>query len=214
MRRSAFGCSHRRWRPAAATAFSLTAGAERLSLAGAWPRWKSRLRPDAATLGSGQPDPGAAVPGAAVAGAGGGAAPPAREGEGTQQAVQYIDLDSRLGRLEGRSPGTTRGRASADNGQFRDIQLGAPGATCGQHADAAAAAAPADGFRHCRVACPGGHACAGPRHLAPPPLRPRRVSIRGVRRRSTTTPSGHFKDRYAESARRFQKFIDTYPAEI
>ena len=41
---------------------------------------------------------------------------------------QYIDLDSRLGRLEGRAPGASAGATPGPNsGQLQDIQLGTPG---------------------------------------------------------------------------------------
>ena len=108
---------------------------------------------------------------------------------------QYIDLDSRIGRLEGRNPaapaGPNPGNAS-NNGQMQDIQLGTPGAAAPVASAPANAASPAPGA-----------------NLPPPAAPPAPVE----------DPKGAYdaafsalKDgRYAESARRFQTFIEQHP---
>ena len=127
---------------------------------------------------------------------------------------QYIDLDSRLGRLEGRSPGTApAGQASADNGQLQDIQLGAPQGDAASHADAAAAAAPADGFTPLPASpAPAATPVQDLGTAAPPAPAPAPRLDPAAEKAAYDDAFGALKDgRYAESARRFQKFIDTYP---
>lgn len=105
---------------------------------------------------------------------------------------QYIDLDSRIGRLEGRG-GTPAApaapAANPNNGQLQDVPLGGPGA-------ANPAAAVDD-----RGAPPPAAAVAAP--PAPNPA---------DEKSSYDQAFNALKDgRYAESARRFQSFIEQYP---
>ena len=121
---------------------------------------------------------------------------------------QYIDLDSRLGRLEGHAPGAqpaAPGAAAHDNAQQPDIQLGA-------------GVAPA--------MAPQGS------HDVPERARQNVGELRADERGDLNAPSGAaappadaageqptydaafaaLKDgRYAEAARRFQTFLDQYP---
>ncbi|MEP7097470.1 MAG: tol-pal system protein YbgF [Dokdonella sp.] len=124
---------------------------------------------------------------------------------------QYIDLDSRIGRLEGQGAGASApaaGRGAAQVTQPADIDLGNPGNTparrdtvnparnnAGDGLSAAdQAAMPADG---------GANASANP------------AVTPGDAAAETTAYNAAFaalKDgRYAESARSFQSFIDQYP---
>ena len=101
---------------------------------------------------------------------------------------QYIDLDSRIGRLEGRGASgpaaAAPSPANANNGQMQDIPLGAP----------AAAAPPQD--------------AAPPSDVTPPPP----VANPADEKSAYDQAFNALKDgRYAESARRFQAFIDQYP---
>jgi len=104
---------------------------------------------------------------------------------------QYIDLDSRIGRLEGRGaagPATAAPPANANNnGQLQDIPLGASGSA------PPPANAPID--------------TALPVAATPPP------GANPVDEKTAYDQAFNaLKDgRYAESARRFQAFIDQYP---
>lgn len=116
---------------------------------------------------------------------------------------QYIDLDSRLARLEGRggSPApAAAGAAASNNGQLQDITLGA-----------APAAQPPGAPRG-----PGG---APPPNLAPSAAPPAAAAAdaappatAGDEKADYDQAFSALKDgRYAESARRFQAFIGQYP---
>jgi tol-pal system protein YbgF len=63
-----------------------------------------------------------------------------------QSKDQYIDLDSRIGRLEGRGPGAgaPAGSAPANNGQMQDVPLGGPGVANNQPPPSAPPANPGD----------------------------------------------------------------------
>jgi tol-pal system protein YbgF len=120
---------------------------------------------------------------------------------------QYIDLDSRIGRLEGRNPGAAPAAAApanANNGQLQDVPLGSPAS---------------------------GSPTTVPAQTPPPPTAPadaRTNPADADLQSATGTPSAPaspedaksaydqafsaLKDgRYAESARRFQAFIGQYP---
>jgi tol-pal system protein YbgF len=109
---------------------------------------------------------------------------------------QYIDLDSRLARLEGRGGSATAAAPAApatNAGQLQDITLGAT---------AAAAASPqaGDGASAGVAEQPPADASG----LAPPDA--------GNEKADYDQAFNALKDgRYAESARRFQAFIDQYP---
>ena len=109
---------------------------------------------------------------------------------------QYIDLDSRIGKLEGRTPGAPPAAApgNANTGQMQDIQLGAPGA-----------AAPV-------ASAPGN---AAPLPSAPPANLPPQNAPPAPTEDPKAAYDAAFsalKDgRYAESARRFQTFIEQHP---
>jgi tol-pal system protein YbgF len=108
---------------------------------------------------------------------------------------QYIDLDSRIGRLEGRAPGAAPAPAAANggNGQMQDIQLGTPGAPGAQPASASAPP-PAP----------------GPAANVPPPAAP--AAVAEDPKAAYDAAFNALKDgRYAESARRFQTFIEQHP---
>lgn len=103
---------------------------------------------------------------------------------------QYIDLDSRLGRLEGQGGGAPPAAAApAPAQQPPDIELGSPGATprVGGLTPEDRAAAP--GVANANPPADAAHAMA-----------------------AYNEAFSALKDgRYAESARRFQSFIDQYP---
>jgi tol-pal system protein YbgF len=115
---------------------------------------------------------------------------------------QYIDLDSRVGRLEGGGGGVAP--RPADSGRLDDIQLGAPtGAAStpppstdpaldlGSSAQPAATSAPA---------------------AAPPPVTTGARFDPAAEKATYDEAFAALRDgRYAESARRFQAFIDAYP---
>ena len=110
---------------------------------------------------------------------------------------QYIDLDSRIGRLEGRNPAATPAAAGATNtngAAMQDVQLGSPQAP-------APAAAPA-GAPDAAQSPVAASADAG---MAPAPAAQDPKS-------AYDAAFGALKDgRYAESARLFQTFIAQYP---
>ena len=109
-----------------------------------------------------------------------------------QSKDQYIDIDSRIGRLEGRAPGTAPAGAppaSAAGGQLPDAQLGGN----------APAQNPAP-----RMTPPPG---AAPPPNNAPPANP------ADEKAAYDQAFGALKDgRYAESARAFQGFISQYPS--
>jgi tol-pal system protein YbgF len=131
---------------------------------------------------------------------------------------QYIDLDSRLGRVEGRAPGSAPGgNAPANNGHLEDIQLGAPqGDVTGNGTvpapDRFESAPPRDDrAAPVEERLPGSDPNRGApiedRTPAPAPrLDP------AAEKAAYDDAFGALKDgRYAESARRFQSFIEAHP---
>jgi tol-pal system protein YbgF len=119
---------------------------------------------------------------------------------------QYVDLDSRLGRIEGRAPGDAApasgaaAAAAAASQQPPDIELGSP--STGSTLDAAPAAPMAGNLTEADRAALPPDAAAAP-------------AMPGDPATESATYAEAFqalKDgRYAESARRFQSFIDSYP---
>ncbi|MDR3385442.1 MAG: tol-pal system protein YbgF [Rudaea sp.] len=107
---------------------------------------------------------------------------------------QYIDLDSRIGRLEGRNsgaPAAAAPQAGANNGQLQDIPLGG-----------AAGAAPPQGT------APQDASNIPPGEISAPPQAANPADEKSAYDQAFNA----LKDgRYAESARRFQAFIDQYP---
>ena len=112
---------------------------------------------------------------------------------------QYIDLDSRIGKLEGRAPAAPPAApGNANNGQMQDIELGTPGA--------AATVASAPG-----TAAPPPVPVSGPgaANMPPPGAQP---AIAEDPKAAYDAAFSALKDgRYAESARRFQTFIQQHP---
>lgn len=109
---------------------------------------------------------------------------------------QYIDLDSRLGRLEGHggtAPGAAAGGGAANNAQLQDITLG------------------------------GNAPAAQPVQTPPPAQAPVQVAETAIAANATPVDPADEKStydqafaalkdgRYAESARRFQSFTEQYP---
>ncbi len=122
---------------------------------------------------------------------------------------QYIDLDSRIGRLEGHgnAPAPTAGRGAAQDNQPADIDLGNPGN----------APAPRDAANPKRANAGGGLSAADQAAMpADEDANPNPAAAPGDAATETTTYNAAFaalKDgRYAESARGFQAFIDQYPS--
>jgi tol-pal system protein YbgF len=109
---------------------------------------------------------------------------------------QYIDLDSRIGKLEGRAPGAAPAAApgNANNGQMQDIELGKP---------AAANAPPAAQMPPPAAGGPGAA------NLPPPSAPP--ASAEDPKAAYDAAFSALKDGRYAESARRFQSFIEQHP---
>jgi tol-pal system protein YbgF len=123
---------------------------------------------------------------------------------------QYIDLDSRIGRLEGHGAAgapVTPGPAARTNEQPPDIQLG--GGAAG-----AAAAAPAHGAETEPAHPNVGELRADERgdldsaNAAPPP---EAAPPEGEQPTYDAAFAALKDGRYAESARRFQSFLDQYP---
>ncbi len=118
---------------------------------------------------------------------------------------QYIDLDSRIGRLEGRNPAAAAG-ANASGTTMQDVQLGNPQAAAAPAsapvtAGAAATPAPASAAIDAGTVPPPAAADAGAA-----PANPEDAQS------AYETAFGALKDgRYAESARLFQAFIAQYP---
>jgi len=110
---------------------------------------------------------------------------------------QYIDLDSRIGKLEGRAPAAPPAApGNANNGQMQDIELGTPGAA------APVTSAPAN------AAPPPGPAGVPAGANVPPPSAPPAEDPKTA----YDAAFNALKDgRYAESARRFQTFIQQHP---
>ena len=114
---------------------------------------------------------------------------------------QYIDLDSRIGRLEGRNPAAApaaAGAASPNGAAMQDVQLGSPQAPQAP-APAAVPAATPDSAQP-QVAAPADAEVAPAPAAAQDP------------KSAYDAAFGALKDgRYAESARLFQAFIAQYP---
>jgi len=111
---------------------------------------------------------------------------------------QYIDLDSRIGRLEGRNPAAPAAPAAGNpnSGAMQDIQLGNPA----QPADAAQPQNPPPG------------AGAGAASVAPPTAN--QATAPEDAKSAYDAAFSALKDgRYAESARRFQTFIEQHPGD-
>ncbi len=107
---------------------------------------------------------------------------------------QYIDLDSRIGRLEGRNPSgaaAANPAAAVDNGNLPDVALGGSSSPQSPPPDTTpiAGTMPADSG-------------------LPPPVASNPEDAKGAYDQAFAA----LKDgRYAESARRFQQFIQQYP---
>jgi tol-pal system protein YbgF len=111
-----------------------------------------------------------------------------------QSKDQYVDIDSRLGRLEGRAPGTAPAAANApsNNGQMQDITLG------GSVAASNAVSPPVAGATQSPAVA----------QQAPPPSPANPADEKAAYDQAFAA----LKDgRYAESARAFQNFIGQYP---
>ncbi|HEX6834444.1 MAG TPA: tol-pal system protein YbgF [Rudaea sp.] len=109
---------------------------------------------------------------------------------------QYIDLDSRIGRIEGHGPAPAGApaAAAANNGQLQDITLGSNAPPATQQTPNAMTPPPSN---------------ATLASAAPPP---QSVADPADEKASYDQAFAALKDgRYAESARRFQAFIDQYP---
>lgn len=112
---------------------------------------------------------------------------------------QYIDLDSRLARLEGRAPAPAAagGAGTTTTPQPPDVDLGGPGGATAPAAPASAPTAAPDTLTDADRAAGGTPAAA-----ADP----------AAESSTYNEAFGALKEgRYAESARRFQGFIDQYP---
>ena len=118
----------------------------------------------------------------------------------TRSKDQYIDLDSRIGKLEGRAPGTPpAGPGNANNNaQMQDIELGASGAA------APAASAPGN-------AAPPPVQAGGPAAANLPPQNAPSAPTEDPKAAYDAAFSALKDGRYAESARRFQGFIEQHP---
>ncbi|UXI67665.1 tol-pal system protein YbgF [Tahibacter amnicola] len=120
---------------------------------------------------------------------------------------QYIDLDSRLGRLEG---GGTGRPAAENSGQLEDIQLGNPNGASPEPARAADPMLDRDDAALDRpVDRP---VTREPINADVPPEPPtRRIDPAGEKATYDEAFGALKEGRYAESAKKFQAFIDTYP---
>ncbi len=123
-----------------------------------------------------------------------------------QNKDQYVDLDSRLGRIEGRAPGAAPAApgaaAAATSQQPPDIELGGPSTPAVPAAPATPPPAAAGDLTDADRAAMPPDAAAAP-------------AVAGDPADESAAYGEAFqalKDgRYAESARRFQTFIDRYP---
>ncbi|MBS0556575.1 MAG: tol-pal system protein YbgF [Proteobacteria bacterium] len=118
---------------------------------------------------------------------------------------QYIDLDSRIGRLEGRNPGAAPAAAGAaanpNDGTLQDVQLGS-----GQSAQSAPATPAAAPTPIPQSASDG--AMPTDAGTVPPP------AVAQDPKTAYDAAFGALKDgRYAESARLFQAFIAQFPSD-
>lgn len=118
---------------------------------------------------------------------------------------QYIDLDSRIGRIEGGAAGVTAPQAvGAANQDLQDIQLGStPPAASGT-------LTPTDS----QLAPPNQPITSAPMALGEPVTQelPAAADPEAEKRTYDEAFSALKDGRYAESARRFQSFIDQYPS--
>ncbi len=126
-------------------------------------------------------------------------------GEAQQRAKdQYIDLDSRIGRIEGgRPPASATMGANVDQG-LQDIQLGVPASS-----DVPSTLTPADSqlapLDPTSAVAPANQSSRMIDEAAP-------ILDPEAEKRSYDEAFSALKDgRYAEAARRFQAFIDQYP---
>lgn len=112
---------------------------------------------------------------------------------------QYIDLDSRIGRLEGRNPATAPAGAANPNGAaMQDMQLGGP-QTAQAPAPAAAPVASTPAATQVPMQAEASASAAAPAPAQDP-------------KSAYDAAFGALKDgRYAESARLFQQFITQFP---
>ncbi|MBL8297599.1 MAG: tol-pal system protein YbgF [Rhodanobacteraceae bacterium] len=131
---------------------------------------------------------------------------------------QYIDLDSRLGRLEGGGAAA----APASNGRLEDIQLGAPNgansATPAPSTDPALALDTPNTMPGAAAPRTPDPAAASPATASANPAPAPTPPPAGARFDPAAEKAGYDEafaalkeGRYAESARRFQAFIDAYP---
>ena len=115
-----------------------------------------------------------------------------------QSNDKYVDLDSRIARLEGRSPaaGAAPSGPAPNNNQMQDVPLGGTAATAGN-------AAPP----------PAPEQNAAPAVAAAPTAQLSNPAVGGGDEKAAYDQAfGALKDgRYAESARQFQAFIGKYP---
>jgi tol-pal system protein YbgF len=127
---------------------------------------------------------------------------------------QYIDLDSRVGRLEG---GGGAAAAPATNGRLDDIQLGAPN---GASSDSPAPSTDPALSLDTPNTMPGAAAprtpdtaaaTAAATSTAPQPPAGTRFDPAAEKGSYDEAFAALKEGRYAESARRFQAFIDAYP---
>ncbi|WP_313915963.1 tol-pal system protein YbgF [Tahibacter sp.] len=130
---------------------------------------------------------------------------------------QYIDLDSRIGRLEGGGGGAAPGAAPANSGQLDDIQLGAP-TGAGSTPPPPPSTDPSLSLDSPTASTMPG--AAAPRTIepaaavaTPPPVASGTRFDPASEKATYDEAFAALKDgRYAESARRFQAFIDAYPS--
>jgi tol-pal system protein YbgF len=119
---------------------------------------------------------------------------------------QYIDLDSRIGRLEGRNPAAAPAAAGAANpngAAMQDVQLGNPQSAQAQTPAAAPAASAVDATQ-----APPASPVAGQDAAVPP------AAAAQDPKSAYDAAFGALKDgRYAESARLFQAFITQFPSD-
>ncbi|HET8941383.1 MAG TPA: tol-pal system protein YbgF [Rudaea sp.] len=124
---------------------------------------------------------------------------------------QYIDLDSRIGRLEGRNATAPAATAPADAGNppMSDIQLGAPGSAAPAQNPPATNAAPEQTSARDLVATnTAAPATAGAATMTAAPANPEDAQT------AYTQAFDALKDgRYAESSRLFQAFLAQYPTD-
>lgn len=119
---------------------------------------------------------------------------------------QYIDLDSRLGRIEGRGAAAIPSVGATPDPALQDIELGAPASSAPGTltADDARLAPPGDASG--TLEAPTADTAPADAMLPSDPADPQ-AEMRAYDEAFAALKDG----RYAESARRFQSFIDQYP---